>query len=1214
MGIQLALVAALAAAAPTPAGDVQLYTTPYFQVLGVAAGLPSSRVYKTAQDRDGYVWFGTQDGLARYDGVAFRVLHHDPKDPASLGGNVVNTLFVDRDNRLWCGIEDSGLDLLDTHRAGFVHYRHDDHDAASLSSNDVFSIAQDRSGAMWVGTYAGGLEQLAPGAAAFRHFRHDPASRQSLSSDTVLGLLAAVDGRLWVGTDAGIDVIEPDGAIGHADLSAVPGSGPINAIGLSYAGAGAVLVASRRGLLRVDAALHASMVAADGLIDKVVYGVMAGTQSGELWIATRHGLNHRAAGGAIAAYMHNPAVPGTFPGANAFDVMRDRESSLWFATADGGVAVLPASWRNFALFRNDPASTESLSSNHTQGLAVDSDGAVWTVDLDGGIDRLDPASGRVERLAGRLPVPEKALWSVLRDRSGQLWVGHGRGLRVYDLQSGHFSDLPVDAGRRDALAPGLTYHVLQDPAGPIWVATFDAGGGIHRIDPASHRVERFDADNAGLRSGEVDQLGFDHAGNLLAAGAAGLDRFDPAGNRFVPMAGAPTRRIYAFAFADDGSLWLHRLGAIEHYRVADRAITLLERVDTDAGWPALSVGGLQVDAAGAVWVSSTRGLWRYDPHARTIRRFDHRDGLASSEFNRMPLVRRSDGAIFGGTLAGIVAFRPDRIVEDAAPPPLVLDSIVVRRAGRDEPVDPAIGELVLRWDDRDLRVNARALSFVNPAANRYQWQLSGLDGGWIDTGNRGEREFSQLPPGDYRLQLRAAASAAGWSEPVTPLRLHVAAPPWATPLARSAFAAAIALALLWAFRAYRVRIRRRHKYELVQQQRRFAEQSSAAKTEFLATMGHEIRTPMTGVLGMTELLLRTPLDPTQRGYAKTIQNSGRMMLRLVNDSLDLARIEAGKLELDEAAFDLHALIGEIAAVAAPLARAKGLAWAARVAPDTPHWLHGDAVRVKQVLLNLVNNAIKFTECGNVALDAGRAPGRGVAFAISDSGPGIPASTRARLFQRFEQAGGAQRLGGSGLGLAICRELVARMGGSIALGSEPGRGSTFRVHLPLPEIDGGPKEEAGVAQAVVAATASLPARRVLLVEDDATVAEVITAQLQLQGHAVVRAAQGLAALAEFDGAPFDLALIDLDLPGVDGLALARLLRAREAQSGKARMALIGISARSAGNEEALCLAAGMDAFLRKPLTGEALAAQLAAVNQCNSAHRNTPACGSARGRC
>jgi CheY-like chemotaxis protein len=245
-----------------------------------------------------------------------------------------------------------------------------------------------------------------------------------------------------------------------------------------------------------------------------------------------------------------------------------------------------------------------------------------------------------------------------------------------------------------------------------------------------------------------------------------------------------------------------------------------------------------------------------------------------------------------------------------------------------------------------------------------------------------------------------------------------------------------------------------------------------------------------------------------------------------------------------------------------------------------------------VLLNLVNNAIKFTERGTVALDLARGPGGATQLRVSDSGPGIPESARARLFQRFEQAGGAQRHDGSGLGLAICRELVSRMGGEIALDSEPGRGSTFCVNLPLSEIGAGSGSEAAVGAEV----SPMPSRtlRILIVEDDPVVAKVMTGLLAVRGHAVTHAAQGLAALSEFEATRYDVALIDLDLPGVDGPALARMLRAREAQGAAPRTPLVGVSARSAGDEEALCLAAGMDAFLRKPVTGELLASTIAGL--------------------
>jgi hypothetical protein len=335
----------------------------------------------------------------------------------------------------------------------------------------------------------------------------------------------------------------------------------------------------------------------------------------------------------------------------------------------------------------------------------------------------------------------------------------------------------------------LIYHLCRRLRGAVWVSTYGSSGALHRhrsVEPSRGALRR--ADNAGLRNAEVDQIGFDANGDLLVASGAGLDRFDAASRRFAPVGGAPSQRVYAFAFARDGSVWLHVLGSLEHYRFAGGALSLIERVDAAAGWPALTVGGLQVDEAGAVWVSSARGLWRYDPAAHAIRVFDGRDGLASSEFNRLPLIKTADGAIFGGTLAGIVGFAPSRIVENARPPPPVLDSLLIRRGGRDEPLDPAAGNAALLWDDRDLRISARVLSYANPAANRYQWRLEGIDHDWIDTGNRGEREFPQLPPGDIDCGARS------WRGGDLGIRLRAGiqrcAAAVATPLAYAGYAAA----------------------------------------------------------------------------------------------------------------------------------------------------------------------------------------------------------------------------------------------------------------------------------------------------------------------------------------------------------------------------------------------------------------------------------------
>jgi len=282
------------------------------------------------------------------------------------------------------------------------------------------------------------------------------------------------------------------------------------------------------------------------------------------------------------------------------------------------------------------------------------------------------------------------------------------------------------------------------------------------------------------------------------------------------------------------------------------------------------------------------------------------------------------------------------------------------------------------------------------------------------------------------------------------------------------------------------------------------------------------------------------------------------------------------------------LLREVDALLRPLAQAKGLAFETSIADDTPRGLRGDAARVRQILLNLGNNAIKFTERGSVRVLLARNfdhDDGGLHATVTDTGPGLNAEQRTRLFQRFEQADGARtaaRYGGSGLGLAICQELAAAMGGSIAVDSTPGVGTRFDVMLPLPE-------SAPPQPAVATPRTTQRALRLLLVEDDPTIAEVLRGLLEAQGHAIVHAAHGLAALSELENATFDAALLDLDLPGVNGLDLARLIRARAIA-----LPLLAVTARADANAEPDARAAGMDGFLRKPVTGEMLADALDAL--------------------
>lgn len=1163
----------LAMVAFLPGGAMAQPVPPTPRQLTVFDGLPSNTVNRMAEDGYGYLWLATNDGLARFDGRNYRIWRAED----GLRDNHVWTVHVDARNQLWIGTENAGLAMMSPDRRELRFF--DRSTYPLMGSNTIWTITSTPDGAVWFGTYLGGLYRL-DGKGTLTRFMPEAGNPRSLPSASVVQLATTVDGSLWVGTKYGL------ARWTGKDFERVPqGVLPEEIInGLTPELDGSLWISTNRGVTvrRADGRFEpAPWKVSEG--DQVL-GMMLRDEQGGYWLDTRSGLGR--------AYQHQfqqvPLYSALARGQvrpNWAGAYEDREGGIWLASTNGGLWHLLPRWWQFSVLSRLEDDPTSLRNGYVLGLAAAADGGVWTVGTHGALDKFDPVSGQVEQHRTWV---DGINWlsSVVEDPHGRVWIGSSNALLRYDPRERALRRWGHDAGR-DASMAGVIEAMAICDGGHLW--TF-AAGGLQQRSLDGTVTRQVASGQAGVSSTQVVQgLMCGPQDHLWLSTSQGMMHWVPAQARFEPMPGGPARSVHALALAEDGSVWFSEEGRLSRYRWSGTQLQRLALIGAADGYPELAATGLAVDAQGVVWAASARGLIRVDTAHANVRQYGVHDGLPSQEFRSNTLVRTASGRIVGGTPAGVVLFDPDQVRPASRRAPLVIERVEVRRGERVLDLTH-LAPLEIADADRDLRIVARLLSFADSSTNSYRYRLAGYDPDWVEVGPGGERVFSRLPPGRYRLEVQARSADLVWSR-VQALDFRVL-PPWWRSLSGVLVLTSMALLLLSLFAwLYRRRLQRRHAYQLALQKQELAEQASAAKTRFLANLGHEVRTPMTGVLGMSELLLSSPLNPQQRGYTESIRHAGEHLLHLVNDALDLARIESGRLQLQNQPFPLQPLIADVCTLMAALAEQKQLRFVVDNTLPEGTCSVGDALRLRQILLNLLGNAVKFTRQGEVRLVVrALAPESGLHLEVSDTGPGISSDQQERLFRRFEQADGARtaaQYGGSGLGLAICRELALAMHGQISVDSQLGVGTRFTVTLPLPLLPAMAAEVSGAGGVIQGQP--LPPLRILLVEDDETVAKVITGLLGARGHQVEHALHALAALREVSAAAFDVVLLDLDLPGLGGMELAGHLRNQGY-----RMPLLAVTARTDPGIEAQVREAGFSGFLRKPVTADLLEEAIARV--------------------
>jgi diguanylate cyclase (GGDEF)-like protein len=770
-----------------------------FDRLSLEQGLSQSSVMKIHQDRAGYVWLATEDGLNRYDGVSFKVYRHDPSDPASLPASYVWDLKEDADGNLWIATI-RGLAKWERKSDRMVREE-------KLTGRYLRALELTKDNALWVGTRDTGLLRLDLASGQLTSFANDPARADSLSNDRIYALLADKAGRLWVGTDGGLNLLDASGRsfvrfVPRADDRRSLSDVEIRAI--AEDGAGSIWVGTvKGGLNRLDPKNRAferfqyDANVPSSLANDQVRAVLSDAD-GRLWVGTGRGLDlfdadHRS----FAHYRHDPSDPGSLADDAVMSLAQDRGGVMWVGTRNQGAHKWrPLSWQ-FGHVAPDVQNPKGLGSRNILAFSEDRSGRLFIGTYDAGMYVMDRGTGEMTRFR-RDPRNPRSIGSDRvgalhhRRRTGELWIGTDAGLERFDAATDTFKHYRSDPKNPESLSANGITSMLEDSDGRLWLGTF--GGGLERFDPETERFvhHRHDPkDPESLSADRVSSLAETPSGGLwVGTWDRGLNFLDKRSGKFQRFrhrpsdaASLPEDSILTLYLDAAGSLWVGTHLGLSQLSPDGRSF---KTYSTKNGLSSDVIYGIRGDRQGRLWLSTTNGLSCFDPRLGVFTNYGVSDGLQAAEFNFGAHSQSPSGELFFGGINGFNAFMPDRLRQAAVVPPVVLTSVTVGHRPIAGPPDQA-KQIRLGYRDNVLAFDFAALDFSAPQRNRFAYKLEGFDSEWIPLAGRRGVTYTNLRPGGYTFKLRAANSDGRWNEEGLAVGVDVAAAPWATGWAYSGY-------------------------------------------------------------------------------------------------------------------------------------------------------------------------------------------------------------------------------------------------------------------------------------------------------------------------------------------------------------------------------------------------------------------------------------------
>lgn len=1236
-----------------------------FKHLTINDGLSQNAVIAMTQDSRGFMWFGTKDGLNKYDGYSFTIYQHDAFDSTTISENYITTLFEDSRGILWIGTSNGELNCFyrETETFQRVNYSESHNNSKSM----IQAITEDKFKNIWIGTREEGVYRLKilfndekVSVIDSKQFEYSKNHLNSLSNNLVSSLFTDSQGILWAGTENGLNRFDSD----------------------------------KENFVRYD--IHTKNPEAQSFFEGKGISSIYESKAGVLWLGTLSGLvKFNRQNGSYKLYPHQFEVYRYGWGV-ILSIIEDFSGKLWLSTPAVLMRFDPASLR-YDYFKNDPFNNKSISYNSISSSCVDKTGILWFGTSGMGISFFDPKINRFSNFSSKKDTSSRtssfsissvledkygfvwmgtavlsrwnrntgelksyetssnfpeafgnvAVWSIIESSNGYIWFGTQEGLYRYDPQTEKAKHYKFDPKEVSDVKDKRVCTVFEDRDGNIWTVTenfisrlIDADKGIFQ-----HIRYNFDPDYSELVRAVVYQ---DNNGIFWLGTKNGLIRFDYQNQNFKKYINDPKKSsslnnnliksLCPDPFQPDKFLWIGTGGGgLNQFNIEEETF---KHFTEKNGLPNNVVYGILPDDMGNLWLSTNKGLSRFNITESRFRNFNVSDGLQSNEFNTGAYFKSKNGEMFFGGIYGLNYFYPKNIVDNPFIPDIVITDFRIPGSAGSESESTirnlltTADEIIISYSNNIIEFEFAALDYSAPEKNQYAYKLENFHDAWIYSGTVRTATFTNLSPGEYVFRVKGSNNDGVWNEAGTSVKIIITPPWWRTLWAYFLFGLVFLSGLYFVRRYEMNRLILKNQLKLEKVETDTLRKLDQLKSHFFANISHEFRTPLTLILGQIDNVMSSDIDNREKGKLQVANRNARRLLTLINQLLDLSKLEAGSMELTAEQHNIVSFLKSLFFSFESLAEAQKITL--KFESDYQNIpVVFDPDKMEKVFYNLISNAFKFTpENGEikVSITVRHAefistsstkweipkPVRDdntkdtVEISVKDSGIGIPADRLPHIFDRFYQVDSSttREHEGTGIGLALTKELVELHKGKITVNSKEDEGTVFTLILPLGDFtsekeslinlhadkfsqesisddlkitDPHSEEFYQNQKSDKEKTVSVRQEIILIVEDNSDVRSYIHEQLQTD-YKIIEASNGEEGITEAQDVIPDLIITDVMMPKMDGYQFTKAIRKDEKTS---HIPIIMLTAKAGLDDKIEGLESGIDAYLTKPFSAKEL---------------------------